>query len=202
MPPVLETRRPATVEETSTPAISGMVSSPASVGGTHARQLSGSQGDLYVTASNPARVLSFASSAAYLSPSGLKSIKFSYTYPATFAVTAPTPYINPDDHSTWPAEYQLTKDSEGPCGDSSCTEVVVLQNVGGAPVGQATVTVTLTNTGGKELGRCTANIPPVAHGQNQTVACAISGPGWAAFTASGGGSYRSSTLIYNPPYDG
>ncbi|MDQ6773114.1 MAG: FxLYD domain-containing protein [Candidatus Dormibacteraeota bacterium] len=176
-------------------------SAAASVAGTHALKLSGTEGDLYVTASKPFKALSFASAASYVSPSRLSRIKFTYSYPVPLDLTPPAAFINPDDHATWPAFYEVTTHDQGACGDTSCEFKITLRNTGGAPSGQATVTVSVQDSAGKDLGSCTANIPPAPNGQTVTVSCAVSGPAWAAFSANGG-SYFSRATVNNPAYDG
>jgi hypothetical protein len=174
----------------------------ASLSGSAARKLSGNQGSLYVTTSTPARALSFVSSAAYVSPAGLTSIRSTFTYPTKLDLTAPRGYLNPDDQSTWPAEFQVDSDSPGACDDTSCADNVVVRNMAGPSAGQAKLVVTFMDTNHHVLGTCSADIPPVAHGQTETVSCAVSGPGWADFSAGGGGAYSTTVVVSSPPYDG
>jgi hypothetical protein len=174
----------------------------ASLAGTATRRLSGTQGSTYVTTSTPARLLSFVSSEAYVSPAGLSSINSTYVYPVKLELAAPKAHLNPDDQSTWPAEYQVDSDSPGACDDTSCADNVVVRNMAGPSAGQAKLVVTFTDTNHHVLGTCSADIPPIAHGQTETVSCAVSGPGWADFTAGGGGPYSTMVVASSPPYDG
>jgi hypothetical protein len=174
----------------------------ASLSGTATRRLSGTQGSLFVTTSTPARVLSFVSSAAYVSPAGLSSINSTYAYPVKLDLAAPKAYLNPDDQSTWPAEYQVDSDAPGACEDTSCVDNVVVRNMAGPSAGQAKLVVTFTDTNHHALGTCNADIPPIAHGQTETVSCAVSGPGWADFSAGGGGADSTMVVVSSPPYDG
>jgi hypothetical protein len=155
-----------------------------------------------VTTSTPARALSFVSLAGYVSPSGLTSIGTTYAYPVTLDIATPKAYLDPDDQSTWPAQYQVDSETPGACDDASCTDNVVLRNVAGAPAGQAKLVVTFTDANHNVLGTCSTDVPPIAHGQTETVSCAVSGSRWANFSAGGGGAYSTMVVVSSPPYDG
>lgn len=171
------------------------------VSGTAAQKLSGSQGDLWVTSSSPLRPLSFTSTSRYANPSGFTSIRFAYTYPSKLDVAAPSPVLNPDDQSTWPAQYQVERETDGACSDTSCTDNVVVRNVAGPSMGQAKLSVTFTDGSQHNLGMCTADIPPISHDQTETVLCTVSGQAWMDFNARGGGDYYTRVDFSNPPYD-
>jgi hypothetical protein len=175
-------------------------SSAAAVAGRSATKLSGSQGDLYVTASKPVRALRFTSSAGYRSPGGLSRIRYNYQYPVSIDLQQPQQFIDPNDHSTWPAEFQIDKEDQGACDPTQCQLTAVARNVGGAPVGQATATFSLTDAGGHSLGSCTVNIPPIGYNQTEPLSCAVSGSAWNSFVGTGG-YYSENVSVHNPVYD-
>jgi hypothetical protein len=174
--------------------------SDTNVVGSPATKLAGHEGDLYVTQSQPARALRFIGASGFTTTSGLGHLRLDFKSPPSLNLQPPQQFIDPLDHATWPAEFQVEKTDQGACGSSSCELNAVLSNQGGASVGQAVATFTLTDDSAHNLGTCRANIPAIAHLQTETVSCTVSGAEWASF-ADRGGHYTSSVTVHNPVYD-
>jgi hypothetical protein len=168
--------------------------------GSPATKLTGREGNLYVTQSQPVRALRFAGASGFTSRGGLGHISLDYKYPVALDLAQPQTFVDPGDHSTWPAEFAVDRADQGTCGPSHCDVTAVLHNHGGQSVGQATATFTLTDDGGHKLGSCATNVPPVGHDQTETVGCAVSGPDWTSFTQRGG-NYTEGVNVHNPVYD-
>lgn len=170
------------------------------VAGSAATKLTGREGDLFVTRSQPARALRFVGAMGFTSSSGLGHVTLDFQYPVPVDLQPPPQFIDPRDHGTWPAEFEVKKADQGACTPSGCELNADVTNQGGASVGQAVATFKLTDDSGQSLGSCTANIPPVAHAQTENVKCTVSGAAWASFTERGG-NYSEGVTIYNPVYD-
>ncbi len=174
--------------------------SDTNLAGSTATKLTGEQGDLYVTQSQPARALRFIGAPGFSTSSGLGHLRLDFKFPASLNLQPPEKFINELDHATWPAEFQVEKTGQGNCVPSGCELNAILSNQGGPSVGQAVATFTLSEDNGHNLGTCTANVSPVPHLQSETVSCTVSGPEWSSFTDRGG-SYTSTVTVHNPVYD-
>jgi hypothetical protein len=168
--------------------------------GSPVTKLTGPQGDLYVTRSQPVRALRFVGTSRFTSSSGLGHVKLDIKYPAPLDLGKPQKFIDPNDEATFPARFQVENFKEGACGDASCALTADVSNQGGASVGQAVATFTMTDASGHDLGSCTANIPPIDHLKSEMVGCTVSSPEWVAF-AQNGGSYTDHVSVHNPVYD-
>lgn len=171
-----------------------MAATPA---GTATTKLTGPEGELYVIQSRPARVLRFIGGAGFASPTQLKQIRLDYVYPAALDLAEPKQFIDPSDHSTWPAQFTVEKADQGDCGPSSCQQTALVRNRGGAAAGPDSARFTLSDEGGHSLGSCTANIPPIGHYQTESIACAVSGSDWLSFAGRGGGHYSTTVTVHN-----
>ena len=170
------------------------------LGGSPATKLTGPQGDLSVTRSQPVRALRFTGAAAFTSSSGLARLKLDFKYPAALDLGPPQKFVDSRDQATWPARFQVENVKQGACGDTSCAITADVVNQAGSSVGQAVATFSLIDADGHSLGSCTANIPPIEHLKTETVGCTVSSPEWIAF-AQRGGSYRENVEIHNPIYN-
>lgn len=175
--------------------------SDTNVAGSPATKLTGHEGDLYVTQSQPAHALRFIGASGFTTSSGLGHMRLDFNFPASLNLQPPDKFIDQLDHATWPAQFQVDKADQAACGSSGCQLNAVVSNQGGASVGQAVATLRLTDDSGHNLGTCTVNISPVPHLQIETVSCTVSGPEWTSFTDRGGGSFTWTVKVHNPIYD-
>lgn len=120
-------------------------------------------------------------------------------YGRSFAITAPTDAISPDDPTTMPPLYQVTSIDLTGCTHSGqdCVVAAVVKNAAGpkGSTASASVTFTMTNASGGTIGTCKVTISPdLPSGGTQTVRCTI--PEGRNYS----GSYQVKALASNPTY--
>lgn len=160
-----------------------------------------------VAASGAHKLLRVASSSDPIEPSRMSDVRVDVDYDAPLSATAPSPFLDASDQSTWPARYDVDADaSTGDCNQFSCTLNVGATNDGGAPEGQSVVTITAETPGGDPIASCQAPVPALPNGGSTTVSCAVTGDAWTNFVDSnapegGFAQFQTEVSLHNPPYD-
>jgi hypothetical protein len=148
-----------------------------SLGRLNVIRISGTCGDLYVTAASPARIVRFAGAASCGSPD-LRRSDLNFAYPiAAPVLAAPATFLDPAHYATWPARYALKSYGTPTRDGDSLTMTANLVNNAGAPEGRSTATfVDVLDAGGGIEGSCVVDIPAAAYLEVVTVTCTANAP--------------------------
>jgi hypothetical protein len=180
------------------------------VGGTTIKgvrvvHLTDAAGDLYVTLSQPNRLVRVVSQIGYIAAGNVSRLNLDVDYPANLTVDTPAQAVDPNDPRQLPARFTYVADSfkfvncDGP---SVCQMSATVRNLRGQIVGDAHADFKLTkDADNSDLGSCTAPIKQVDYNQTEDITCTVSGSAWVAF-ARVGGRYRGEVSIHNSFYDG
>src|SRR6202022_276735 len=147
-----------------------------SVDGIDAVDLSGTRGEVFITAQAPYRVLRVRLKHSVV-VDGIRDADLRFVnYNHDFQISAPTSVIDFSNLSTLPPIYTVVSVDTSGCG-SPCAVSALLKNLGGMIGARApsTVTFTMTDTASRQVvGKCQAQVvPDVAYNATTTVACTI-----------------------------
>jgi hypothetical protein len=175
-------------------------------------KLSDGNGDIYVTAAEPTRLVRLVYGPSYTDRLGISGLDATLSYPKGLRVTAPTAFYDPNDPSTMPGRYSIPNGPDGNpevirgrCDVSGCAYTVTVHNDAGTTGSQATATVRLSKQSGGagDLGSCTVAIPTIGYKQTENVSCTVTGSAWTAFASSGTGvlHWFREADVHNPIWD-
>jgi hypothetical protein len=147
-----------------------------SVDGIDAVELSGTRGDVFITAQAPYRVLRVRLKHGVV-VDGIRDADLRYVnYNKDFQITAPADVIDFSNLSTLPPIYTVLSVDTSGCG-SPCVVSALLKNLGGLAHAQApsTITFTMADTASRQVvGSCQAQVAPdVTYNATTTVMCTI-----------------------------
>jgi hypothetical protein len=147
-----------------------------SVDGIDAVELSGTRGDVFITAQAPYRVLRVRLKHGVV-VDGIRDADFRYVnYNGDFHISAPADVIDFSNLTTLPPIYTVLSVDTSGCG-SPCVVSALLKNLGGLlhALAPSTVTFTMTDTASRKvIGSCQALvIPDVTYNATTTVMCSI-----------------------------
>jgi hypothetical protein len=147
-----------------------------SVDGIDAIELSGTRGDVFITAQAPYRVLRVRLKHGAV-VDGIRDADFRYVnYNGDFQISAPADVIDFSNLTTLPPIYTVLSVDTSGCG-SPCVVSALLKNLGGLlhALAPSTVTFTMTDTASRQVvGSCQAQVvPDVTYNATTTVMCSI-----------------------------
>jgi hypothetical protein len=147
-----------------------------SVDGIDAVRLSGTRGDVFITAQAPYRVLRVRLKHGVV-VDGIRDADLRFVnYNSDFRISAPADVIDFSNLSTLPPIYTVVSVDTSGCG-SPCVVSALLKNLGGLLHAQApsTITFTMTDTASRQvLGSCRTQVAPdVTYNTTTTVTCSI-----------------------------
>jgi hypothetical protein len=147
-----------------------------SVDGIDAVDLSGTRGEVFITAQAPFRVLRVRLKHGVV-VDGIRDADLRFVnYNHDFQISAPTNVIDFSNLTTLPPIYTVVSVDTSGCG-SPCVVSALLKNLGGLVGARApsTITFAMTDTASRQvLGSCQARVvPDVAYNATTTVTCSI-----------------------------
>jgi hypothetical protein len=147
-----------------------------SVDGIDAVDLSGTRGEVFITAQAPYRVLRVRLKHGVV-VDGIRDADLRFVnYNHAFQISAPTNVIDFSNLTTLPPIYTVVSVDASGCG-SPCVVSALLKNLGGLVGARApsTITFAMTDTASRQvLGSCQARVvPDVVYNATTTVTCSI-----------------------------
>ena len=147
-----------------------------SVDGVDAVDLSGTRGEVFISAQAPYRVLRVRLKHGVV-VDGIRDADLRFVnYNSDFQISAPADVIDFSNLSTLPPIYTVLSVDTSGCA-SPCALSALLKNLGGMTGARApsTITFTMTDTASRQpVGRCQAQVvPDVGYNATTTVSCTI-----------------------------